>query len=247
MTPLKILIVEDEMITAESIKDMLEDLGYEVQDIFIRAEKALEAIEQEAPDIALFDIHLKGEKTGIWLAEQVRKSHNFPYIFLTSYGDKDTIEKASQTHPYGYLLKPIEKQHLFASIEVAIKKFAELNSHQNESEKEDSLVLKDSLFIKDEYLYVKIHFKDIQFIKSNGNYLEIQTESKKHMIKGTLGSFAESLPSQQFFQTHRSYILNLEKIEAVGGNYVKVGNVDVPITPPNKEELFNHIKRYQKT
>ncbi|MEM7298890.1 MAG: response regulator, partial [Bacteroidota bacterium] len=63
MTPLKILIVEDEMITAESIKDMLEDLGYEVQDIFIRAEKALEAIEQSAPDIALFDIQLKGEKT----------------------------------------------------------------------------------------------------------------------------------------------------------------------------------------
>lgn len=244
MDPVKILIVEDEMITAESIKDMLEDLGYEVQNIFIRAETALEAISKEQPDLALFDIQLKGEHTGIWLAEQVRESFNFPYIFLTSYGDKATIEKASSTHPYGYLLKPIEKQHLYASIEVAIKKFGEISNSEDDTEQ---IILKDALFIKDEYLYVKVHFEDIVFIKSNGNYLEVHTESKMHMIKGTLGTFQKSLSPDQFFQTHRSYILNIEKIDAFGGNYIKVRNVDIPITPPNKEELLRKINLYQKT
>ncbi|MEQ9232274.1 MAG: response regulator, partial [Cyclobacteriaceae bacterium] len=103
-TPLKIMIVEDEMITAESILDMLEDYGYEVTGIHIRAEAALQAIEKEKPDLALLDIHLKGEKTGIWLAEQIRSSHKIPYVFLTSYADKATIEQATETHPFGYLL-----------------------------------------------------------------------------------------------------------------------------------------------
>lgn len=245
MSPLKITIVEDEMITAESIKDMLEDLGYEVTGIYIRATKALEAIVRDKPDLALLDINLKGEETGIWLAEQLKKEHHIPYVFLTSYGDKATIEKATETNPYGYLLKPIEKQHLFASIEVAIKKFGELNTKVGSAEFEGT-VLKDSLFVKDEYLYVKVQFNDIHFVKSNGNYLEIHTASKKHLIKGTLGSFIESLPEKMFFQTHRSYLLNVDKIDAFGGNYVKVGTEDVPITAQHKEQLFEHINLYKK-
>lgn len=245
MSPLRITIVEDEMITAESIKDMLEDLGYEVTGIYIRATKALEAIKKDKPDFALLDINLKGEETGIWLAEQLRKEHNIPYVFLTSYGDKATIEKATQTNPYAYLLKPIEKQHLFASIEVAIKKFGELNSIEDAVEFEGS-ILKDSLFIKDEYLYVKVDFKDIHFVKANGNYLEIHTNNKKHLIKGTLSSFISSLPENTFFQTHRSYFLNIEKIDALGGNYVKVGNNEVPLTSQSKEELMSHLNLYKR-
>ncbi len=244
MTPLKIAIVEDEMITAESIKDMLEDLGYEVTGIYIRATKALEAILRDKPDLALLDINLKGEETGIWLAEELKMKYNIPYVFLTSYGDKATIEMATETNPYGYLLKPIEKQHLFASIEVAIKKFGELNAKEELPEFEGA-VLKDALFIKDEYLLVKVQFQDIHFVKANGNYLEVQTESKKHLIKGTLSSFLEILPRDIFFQSHRSYLLNIEKIEALGGNYVKMGKTDIPITPQNKEELMNQLNLYK--
>lgn len=245
MTPLKIAIVEDEMITAESIKDMLEDLGYEVTGIYIRATKALEAIKNDKPDFALLDINLKGEETGIWLAKQLHELHNIPYVFLTSYGDKATIEKATETNPYGYLLKPIEKQNLFASIEVAIKKFGELND-MGQQQDSGPVILKDALFIKDEYLFVKVHFADILFIKASGNYLEVNTRAKKHLIKGTMGSFLSSLPSGQFFQTHRSYVLNIDEIDAFGGNYVKIGKTDIPLTPQNKEDLIKQINLYQK-
>jgi DNA-binding LytR/AlgR family response regulator len=245
MSPLNIIIVEDEMITAESIKDMLEDLGYNVIGIYIRATKALEAIVRDKPDFALLDINLKGEETGIWLAEQLQKEHNIPYVFLTSYGDKATIEKATETNPYGYLLKPIEKQHLFASIEVAIKKFGELNNTDKKNDFEGT-TLKDALFVKDEYLFVKVQFHDIHFVKANGNYLEVHTENKKHLIKGTLSSFLEILPQDTFIQTHRSYLLNVEKIDAFGGNYVKVGTNDVPLTPQSKEELMSYLNLYKK-
>lgn len=245
MTPLKIMIVEDEMITAESIKDMLEDLGYDVVGICMRAETALDAILSEEPDFALLDINLKGGKTGIWLAEQLHQKFDIPYVFLTSYGDKATIEQATATNPYGYLLKPIDKQHLYASIEVAIKKFAELHRATPSNDLED-IVLKDSLFIKDEYLFVKVKFEDIHLAKANGNYIEVHTRDKKHLIKGTLGSFVETLPPGMFFQTHRSYLINIEKIDAIGGNFVKLGATDVPITAPNKEDLMTQLNLYKK-
>lgn len=246
MTPLKIMIVEDEMITAESIKDMLEDLGYEVVGICMRAETALDAILSEEPDFALLDIHLKGEKTGIWLAEQLKQKHNIPYVFLTAYGDKSTIEQATETNPYGYLLKPIEKNHLYASIEVALKKFEELQTSSQEHNLEE-IILKDSLFIKDEYLFVKVKFEDIHLAKANGNYIEVHTKDKKHLIKGTLASFVEALPNDMFFQTHRSYLINIDKIEAIGGNYVKIGSSDIPITAANKEELMTNLNLYKKS
>ena len=233
------------MITAESIKDMLEDYGYEVMGIHIRAENALRAIEQEKPDLAILDIHLKGEKTGIWLAEQIRANHQIPYIFLTSYADKKTIEEAAETAPYGYLLKPIEKQHLFATVEIAVKKFGELHT-VDDSADTDSMMLKDALFVKDEYMFVKVKYDDILFVKANGNYLEIHTETKKHLIKGTMSTFAESLPAEQFFQTHRSYILNITCVEAFGGNYVKINDTDIPITAQKRDALISQINLYQK-
>ncbi|SMD31857.1 two component transcriptional regulator, LytTR family [Reichenbachiella faecimaris] len=245
MTALKIMIVEDEMITAESIKDMLEELGYEVVGICMRAETALNAIMSEEPDFALLDVNLKGEKTGIWLAEQLKQKHNIPYVFLTSYGDKKTIEQAAETNPFGYLLKPIDKHHLYAAIEVAIKKFAEINNSASSNVLEE-IVLKDSLFIKDEYLLVKVKFEDINLAKANGNYIEVHTNGKKHLIKGTLSTFMEILPKRQFFQTHRSYLINIEKINAIGGNYVKVDQINVPITATNKEELMTQLNLYKK-
>lgn len=245
MTPLKIMIVEDEMITAESIKDMLEELGYQVVGICMRAETALDAILSEEPDFALLDVNLKGDKTGIWLANQLKELHNIPYVFLTAYGDKATVEQATESNPYGYLLKPIDKHHLYASIEVAVKKFAEINNTQASNSFEE-IIMNDSLFIKDEYLLVKVRFEDIHLAKANGNYIEVHTKNKKHLIKGTLGSFAEVLPESMFFQTHRSYLINVDKIEAIGGNFVKIGNSDVPITAPNKEELMAKLNLYKK-
>ncbi|WP_370089518.1 LytR/AlgR family response regulator transcription factor [Ekhidna sp.] len=244
MTPIKIMIVEDEMITAESLKDMLEELGYEITGIHIRAEKALEAMEKEQPDFALLDINLKGEKTGIWLAQQLKDNHHIPYVFLTSYGDRITIEKATEVNPYGYLLKPIEKQNLFASIEVAIKKFSEIEHNNTQSE---GVAMPDALFIKDEYLYIKIKYDDIQTIKANGNYIEIKTNEKKHLIKGTMDSFIQTLPESTFFRTHRSYAINIHLMEAFGGNFVKVGSEEIPLTPQNKEVLIQKLKLYQKT
>lgn len=243
MSKLKVAIVEDEMINAETLHDMLEELGYEVYGKFMRAEAAWKAFQDEPPGFALLDIRLKGEKTGIWLAEQINQNLDLPYIFLTSFGDKDTVALASATNPYGYLMKPIEKQNLFASIEVASRMHRERSTETSTNQQEE-FVVKDALFVKDEYFFTKIRFDDILYAKASGNYIEIITENKKYLIKGTMGTFIDSLPRQTFFQSHRSYIINLKKADGFGANFVRLGKHEVPISKSLKEDLMSAFKTY---
>jgi len=244
MEKIKIAIVEDEMINAETLHDMLEDLGYEVFDKYMRAEKAWESFQKAQPDFALLDIRLKGEKTGIWLGEQIKNNYDFPFIYLTSFGDKDTIEMAAKTNASGYLMKPVEKQNLHASIEVALHKFASMRSEETNKETEEEVnntVINDALFIKDEYYYSKLKLSEILYIKSDDNYLELYTEKKKHLIRGSLKMFQRKLPSNLFIQTHRSYIINVEAVDGIGANFLKIGEESVPVSRGYQEAIKNHF------
>ncbi|REE05756.1 LytR/AlgR family response regulator transcription factor [Marinoscillum furvescens] len=238
MEALKVLIVEDEMIIAESISDMLSELGYEVMGICIRAKQALEFIRKNPPDVALFDIQLKGEEDGIWLANQIKEIHSFPFVFLTSYGDKATIDKAVNTSPYGYLIKPVEKQNLYGTIEVALKRFGEiLNQNENEG-----FVIRNYFFVKENYQYVKINVQEIDFIKSDDNYLEIMVGTKKHLIRSTLKDFVKQLPADTFQRIHRSYAVNTEKVSSFSSTSVSLGEHSLPISKKFFEELSTHFK-----
>lgn len=242
MEKVKILVVEDEVITAHAIISMVEKMGYECVGTAIRAKKALDIAKALKPDLALLDITLKGEETGIWLAGELKKELNIPYIFLTSLGDKKTIEEATATMPYGYLLKPLEAQNLYAAIETALARFsAETTKAQGgevSGKNTAALSIKDSLFIKDEYQYVKIVLSDIEYIKSDGNYIEIHGNGSKRVLKETLKSMEAKLPVGDFFQAHRSYLINVHKIDSITGNSVRVGATEVPIVKQKRDELL---------
>lgn len=239
MEKVKILVVEDEVITAHAIISMVEKMGYECVGTAIRAAKALEMAKALKPDLALLDITLKGEETGIWLAGELKKELDIPYIFLTSLGDKKSIEEATATMPYGYLLKPLEAQNLYAAIETALARFSHENNGKNQVEEAPALAIKDALFIKDEYQYVKITLSDIDYIKADGNYIEIHSKGNKKVLKETLKNMETKLPSEDFFQAHRSYLINVHRIESISGNSVKVGATEIPIVKQKRDELLN--------
>lgn len=237
----KIFIVEDEIMISESMTVMLEDLGYEVLGTSITAEDGFDQILRMHPDFALLDISLRGEKDGIWLGERIKETIGIPFMFLTSFGDKETIVQAMNTSPYGYLVKPVEKQNLFAGIEVALKKFSEEIDEANSEE--TSMAMEDFLFVKDEYLFKKISVDDVLFVKADGNYIEVFVEAKKHIIRGSLKTFKESLP-KFFFQMHRSYIVNMRKIENFGSKTLMVKNHEIPIAKGQKKEFQKAVKTY---
>jgi len=116
----KILVVEDEGIVAWDIKNKLQKLGYAVPALVAYGEEVLQVSEETQPDLVLMDIRLKGKMDGIEAAWQLRVNLDIPVIYLTAFADKDTIERAKETAPFGYLLKPFEERELHASIEMAL-------------------------------------------------------------------------------------------------------------------------------
>jgi PAS domain S-box-containing protein len=125
------MIVEDEPIVAMDIKRCLIGLGYKVTAIAADSEEAVRKIEEGRPDLVLMDIHIKGKVDGVETAWRVRQRFNVPIVYLTSFSDADTLERAKFTEPYGYILKPYEDRDLHTTIEMALHRFQKVNEMIN--------------------------------------------------------------------------------------------------------------------
>lgn len=118
----RILIVEDEQIVAEDLKNSLENLGYEVAGMISSGEEAVNIATEASPDIVLMDIKLPGGLDGIETALQIRRQHRLPIIFLTAFSDDKTLDSAKLAEPYGYIIKPFEEKSLRSTLEMALYK-----------------------------------------------------------------------------------------------------------------------------
>jgi CheY-like chemotaxis protein len=118
------MIVEDEWIIANDIKNCLVDLGYMVTAIVATGEEAVAGATGDRPDLILMDIMLRGEMNGIEAARQIRKKLRIPIIYLTAYDNQYLVEQAKQTENYGYLLKPFKDRELHIAIDLALHKAA---------------------------------------------------------------------------------------------------------------------------
>lgn len=123
MEKIKILIVEDEENVAIALRETLEDFGYQVVSIVNNGEDAIRSVKKGKTDLILMDIVLKSEMSGTEAAKLIWTEFNIPIIFLTGYLDKEFVEKAKVSEPFGYILKPFNERELFALIEIALYKF----------------------------------------------------------------------------------------------------------------------------
>src|ERR1700691_2029655 len=123
--PARILIVEDERVTAEDLRDTLTDLGYSVTAAVSSAADAIVQAEENPPDIALMDICIQGEMDGTAAALVLRERFNIPVIYLTAHADGPTVFRAKDAGPLGYITKPFQEAALHASIEIALYRHRE--------------------------------------------------------------------------------------------------------------------------
>ncbi|BAZ46083.1 response regulator receiver modulated diguanylate cyclase/phosphodiesterase [Chondrocystis sp. NIES-4102] len=127
----KILIVEDELLIAKNTASRLESFGYEVSKIVTSGQAAIDYITSvEQPNLILMDIAIKGDLDGIETATQIKSTHDIPIIFLTAYASDDTLDRASQTGCYGYLIKPFRAKELQATIKMTLSKHQEQSAIQ---------------------------------------------------------------------------------------------------------------------
>lgn len=122
MTAGKILIVEDERVTAEDLREILTQLGHTVTAVVSTAADAIREAERGSPDLALMDIHIQGEIDGVEAARVLRRRFDIPVVYLTAHADPETLSRARLAEPLGYVIKPFQEPELQASVEMALHK-----------------------------------------------------------------------------------------------------------------------------
>ncbi|MDX2100310.1 MAG: ATP-binding protein [Leptolyngbyaceae cyanobacterium bins.59] len=128
MVQAKVLVVEDEVIVARTIAAQLTQLGYQVIDTASSGLAAIDKANRNRPDLVLMDVVLKGEMDGVTAASQIRAQLDIPIVFLTAYADENTLNRAKNTLPLGYVVKPFSSGELRVAVELALFK------HQMEQE-----------------------------------------------------------------------------------------------------------------
>ncbi|MBD2504378.1 hybrid sensor histidine kinase/response regulator [Anabaena azotica] len=134
MKPIQILIVEDEQLVADDLRETLEHLGYDVPALVASGEEALSIAETLRPDLVLMDIRLEGEIDGIEASFEIQSRLNLPVVYLTANADRATLERAKASHPFGYILKPFDERILATTIEIALAR------HQTEVKVKEALI-----------------------------------------------------------------------------------------------------------
>jgi two-component system, response regulator PdtaR len=188
----KILVVEDENLTALEIQSKLNLWGYEVADIVSSGEDAVQRALELKPDLILMDIVLKGDITGIEAAKTIKENINIPIIYLTAYSNDETFQSAKITRPNAYLIKPFEEKELKFAIEMAFygQKFQSKLEASEARYRQMAEKAQDLIFI------VNRHFLVDYVNKASLKYLNLSPED-------AIGQHFEDIFPQQKFEQQK--------------------------------------------
>jgi len=231
MKSIKALIVEDELLIAETIKLYLNERGHSVIGIAISYEETIQLLKEENPDVILLDVRLYGEKSGIDVANHLLDlGNNIPYIIVSSLYDSKIVEDAMYAGAAGYITKPISKETLWTSIELAVLKL------------EDNIANETYIDLKTGQHIQRIKLKDIIYIKSAHVYVEVVCTSSKYICRYALYELLNMIDTPYFIQCNRSYIINIKKIQRYSASKIWINDEVIPIGAKHKEALAKIIQ-----
>lgn len=223
----KIYLIEDNTNLSENILEILEIQGYQVIGSSDNAEEVASKEKLEQVDLFLIDIRLKGKKSGIELAEEIRKNYKSPIVFITSSSGTEIIQKVKHLNPDGYIIKPFTTESLITIVELAIENY-KFKQKKDQNFIKTNLI-KDEIYIRENGWLKKLYIKDILWLKADGTYTHITCNDKKFTLRLTVKQFIEKLENPNFIRVHKSYIVNLKKIEAFNSNNIIIKGEEIPI------------------
>lgn len=208
------LIVEDELLIAETISDILINAGCNQIRIVSSVEEAIREIEQRKPQLVLTDINLGEEKTGIDLGKLLQSVYHIPFIYITSHSSPEILGKAKHTRPNAYIIKPFKNEDLLVAIELAIFNSTEAPASKTES---------SELVIKEGRAMVRLDCNNITWLEADGNYTTVNlADSKRKVIRTSLSDLQEQLSPHQFIRIHKSYVVNKAQVSEIRANSVMI-------------------------
>lgn len=241
MSPLNVLIVEDNLSFALELEMLVDELRYQVLGRADSSGEALDLIFSKNPDLILMDIDIKGNLSGLEIGEKIAHL-NIPVLYITALKDVDYEQAAKLPGTIGYLVKPVEKITLRTAINLAIEKAIALQADKSAEAApvSENYFGRDYLFFKKKGTYHKVPFHEIAFVKSNDNYCDVHTTKAEIFIaRISISKLEEMLPKHAFFRTHRQFIVQTSLIEQVNfqDNVLVVYQKEVPVSRENKKEL----------
>ncbi len=238
---MKCIIIDDEPLALNIIRSYCDDLGIlEVVNVFTNAVEALQVLCKEKIDLVFCDIEMP-QINGIDLAKAIDQKPMF--IFTTAY--PQYALEGFELNAVDYLVKPIP----FARFIKAVNRAQELFLLKNETRQENiipasgySKPVEEFVFVKSEYDNIKLKLEDIKYIQGLKDYLKIHTQANKPIL--TLMNFKDmqsKLPLHNFLRVHRSFIVNLHKIDSIQRSKVVIDDVRIPIGDSYKESVYKRL------
>lgn len=215
---MKVVIVEDELIVADHLAIIAKSQNLDVVNIASTYAEAIDSL-KEMVDLYFVDIRLKDGGSGLSFGAKL-KELGIPFIYISANSELEIVQEAVQTEPQQYITKPFKEKDIIAAIQLLKLKFSNKIYVSVMTNKGKERILAN----------------DILYCKADNVYVIISTLNKNISIRSTLSSLEEQLPDK-FLRTHRSFIVNKEKVSAIKPQSVFIGNVEIPLSKTYRRQF----------
>ena len=256
---IKVLVVEADPILSQGLSVSLQQYGYTIVGIAGQAEEAVRLFKENDVDIILIDIHIPGDKDGIDTVLELMKIKRVPVIYLMAFADAATIGRIKQTSPVSFLIKPYNSSNISIAIEMAIHNFmacgqqdvvTEVNppvpavtgtNGHDVVDKEVILRQGNYIFVKRNFLFVKIKLSEILYLEADGNYVHVVMKDKKFTVRLSLMQVIQKINYSRFARINRSSVVNVDAIQSFNKEQVEIAQYEIPIGKSYKESFFRQL------
>lgn len=253
-TGVRILLIEDEAILALDLCDLLQAEGYQVVGVADNGPEALVLYHAHSIELVLCDIRIQGPWDGIETVERLRAVRAVPVIYLSTFSDRATRERALHTLPAAYLLKPVTLDSLRVAIELALYAQHSQSTTAKESPTsspanaasfslEPVLRLGETIFIRHNYRFVRVPLGQILLLHADNNHTQLVTENQKYTLRLTLGNLLQRLGSSQLVRVHRSYAVNLGWVQSFNEQEIVLAEQIVPLSRQYRDDFLRGFNR----
>lgn len=213
------LVVDDEPLALSLLSDYIGSTdGLRLAAALSNPLEALRLADQQAVHLIFLDVQMP-ELTGIQFMKVLQKK--IPIVLTTAFGEYAL--EGFEHNVVDYLLKPISFERFLIAVEKVRQRIGFVQPAPSVA------APVDYFFVKSEYKIIKLNFSEVFYLEGLRDYVAIHTTDKKILTLQSLGAFQESLPANRFVRVHKSYIINLDKLNVIEQRTVKINNVTIPI------------------
>lgn len=222
-----IAIVDDEPLAREIIRDYVAEIPD--LNLVFESDSLIEFdhfLTQKPVNVLILDIEMP-KLNGMTWAKTVNSFNELGIVFCSAYSQ--FVSDSYEIEALDYLLKPV-------SFERFLKSVTKIRSHHAKYHNPESIL------IRVDKAWVKLRYNDILYIEGMGDYVKIHTQNGNHVTQMTMKQLVEDLPSEIFFRSQKSYIVQKSAIDAIHGNRIAIGSQLIPVSPNYKDELLNWVR-----